>query len=75
MAIFVEKNADEKEQRRFDGMRRYMSPLSAFAIAGSAIILPALGAVPHLTSDRIADLGQGFFHLEGEAHAVQYFSL
>ena len=74
VAIFVEKNADEKEQRRFDGMRRYMSPLSAFAIAGSAIILPALGAVPHLTSDRIADLGQGFFHLEGEAHAVQYFS-
>lgn len=74
VAIFVEKNADEKEQRRFDGMRRYMSPLSAFAIAGSAIILPALGAVPHLTSDRIADFGQGFFHLEGEAHAVQYFS-
>lgn len=75
MAVFIEENSDKKEQNRFDQMKGYMSPLSAFAIGGSAVILPLLGIVPSLLSDRIADLGQGFMHLEGEVHAVSYFSL
>jgi len=75
MAVFIEENSDKKEQNRFDQMKGYMSPLSAFAIGGSAVILPLLGVVPSLLSDRIADLGQGFMHLEGEVHAVSYFSL
>ncbi len=75
VAVFVEKNMDAKEQERFDGMKRYMNPVSAFAIAGSAAVLPVLGAVPNLTSDGIADLGQGFLHLDKNVHPVSYFSL
>lgn len=75
IAVFIEENPNKKEQDRFDQMKGYMSPLSAFAIGGSAVILPLLGVVPSLLSDRIADLGQGFMHLEGEAHTVSYFSL
>lgn len=75
VAVFVEKNSDAKEQDRFDGMRRYMNPVSAFAILGSAVILPVLGFFPYLVTDRIADLGQQFMHVEGEVHRVAYFSL
>ena len=74
IAVFIEENADPKEQKRFDEMKKYMSPLSVFAIGGSAVILPLLGVVPSLLSDRIADLGHEFMHLEGEVHAVSYFS-
>lgn len=75
IAIFIEENRDKKEQERMQAIRHYMNPFSAFAIAGSAVILPVLGAVPGLVSDRAADLGQGFMHLEKEVHAVSYFSL
>ena len=75
VALFVEKNSSVKEQKRFDGMRKYMNPISAFAIVGSSAILPVLGFLPHLVTDKIADLGQGFMKFNGEIHAVSYFSL
>ena len=71
----MEENRDKKEQERFDNMKRYMSPLSAFAIGGAAVILPVLGVVPNLTSDGLANLGQGFMRVSGEIHQVSYFSL
>lgn len=74
VALFIEENPDKKEQARFEGMKKYMNPLSAFAIGGSAFILPLLGVVPGLLSERIADLGQGFMHLEENAAAVFYYS-
>lgn len=74
VALFVEKNSSVKEQKRFDGMRKYMNPISAFAIVGSSAILPVLGFLPHLVTDKIADLGQGFMNFNGEIHAVSYFS-
>lgn len=74
VAVFVEENSSKKEQRRFDSMKKYMSPISAFAIAASAVILPVLGFLPNLVTDKIADLGHGFMHFEGELHAVHYFN-
>ena len=72
VAIFIEKN--DTNQEKFDAKKDYMSKASAFAIAGSAIILPILGFVPNVTMDRLADLGQEFMHGESPAHAVHYFS-
>lgn len=74
IATFVEENVDAAQQQRFDSMKQYMQPLSVFAIGVSAVILPILGVVPNLVSDRIADLGHSFMHLEGEVHVVSYFS-
>lgn len=73
VALFVEKNPNQKEQEHFDKMTNYMSPVSVFAIAGSAVVLPVLGVVPGLVSDRIADFGSGFMHLAEEAETVKYF--
>lgn len=75
IAVFIEEHSDKNEQKRFDGMKKYMNPLSAFAIGASAVILPLPGVAPGLLSDRIADLGEGFMHGKGSAHAVAYFSM
>lgn len=75
-AIFVEKNSDGELQKKYDAMKgRYMNKLSAFSIAVSAIVLPVMGFLPHLIMDRIADIGQGFMHLEKAEEVVHYFSL
>ncbi|MBQ9195921.1 MAG: NADH dehydrogenase [Clostridia bacterium] len=73
IALFWEKNPTYQEA--FDGARsEYLTPLSAFALLGSALILPALGMLPDLFMTNIAELGQGFMHGESPAHAVAYFS-
>lgn len=74
ICLFVEKNADAKEQERFDGMKKYMNGKSAFAILGSALLLPVLGFVPTLIMDKLAEIGVGFMHFEEEMHPVSYFA-
>ena len=54
--------------------RPYVSGLSAFALAGSAVLLPALGFTAPLTMDRIADIGTDFMHAATLEHAVSYYS-
>lgn len=62
-------------QAEFDQKRKgYLSPLSAVALGGAAIVLPILGLFPHQLMNGIAALGQGFMHGEAPAHAVSYFS-
>lgn len=72
IAIFVEKNPYHQEE--MDASKQYMNKVSAFAIVGSAVILPILGALPYVTMDRLADLGQEFMHGEAPAHSVHYFT-
>lgn len=74
VALFVEKHPNR--QAEFDRMAgTYMTPLSRFVLVGAAVILPVLGMVPGVTMDRIADLGQPFFHGSELEHSVHYFSL
>ena len=76
VCVFVEKNADAEKQKRYDELKgSYMNKISAMSLTGSAIVVAALGIVPNVTMDKLADLGQGFLAFEGEVHAVQYFSL
>ena len=74
VALFVEKNAEEQTQERYDAMTGYMNPATAFALAGSAAVLLFWGLFPHAIMDRAAQLAQGFMHLEEAAPAVSYFS-
>lgn len=75
ICIFIERNTDAAKQAAFDEKKNYVNPVSAFALCGGAAVIPVLGVIPSLTMDKLADLGQGFFAFEGEAHAVSYFSL
>lgn len=73
VAVFVQRHPTR--QAEFDALGgRAMRPASAAAILVPAALLPLFGLLPHATMDRLADLGQGFFLVEGHAHAVSYFS-
>ncbi len=72
VAIFVEERPESQAQH--GGSGRAMRPASAAALAAAAVVIPILGMTPGLTMDRLADLGQGFFHGGLEAHAVHYFA-
>ena len=58
-----------------DASHVYMRPETTAALVITAGILPILGLTAHLSMDRIADLGQEFFHVQGHAHTVAYLSL
>ena len=69
VCIFIEGKKPEKTDRK------YMNPLSAAAIMISALTIPVLGVLPHLTQDRLAALGTSFMAGGELHHEVEYFSL
>lgn len=76
VALFVEKNADASVQNNFDSLKgKYMIKASAFALAGSATLLPVMGFVPHIVMDGLADMGQGFMQVQNTGESIAYFSL
>ena len=73
IALFWEKNPTY--QQAFNEARgEYLTPLSALALLGAAIVLPALGMLPDILMTGIAQTGQGFMHGQNPAHPVSYFS-
>ncbi|WP_243008965.1 complex I subunit 5 family protein [Clostridium sp. AM58-1XD] len=72
IAIFIEKPAGGQECGREKAA--YINMESRIALGLSAALLPALGMLPGLTMDRIADLGQGFMGGISPEHQVAYFS-
>lgn len=75
ICLFLEKNADKDRQKEFEGMGRYMNGISSFALAGSAVLLPLLGLLPHLITDRLADMSSAFLNAQQPEAVVAYFSL
>lgn len=75
VAVFVERNDSAEVQRKFDKQKDYMNRESAFALAGSALVLFFWGLVPTLTMNKAAGLGQGLMGLAEFGEPVAYFSL
>ncbi|MBD5467695.1 MAG: NADH dehydrogenase [Lachnospiraceae bacterium] len=75
ICLFWEKNKDAEEQARFDGMKAYMNKKSAFAIVGSAALLPVMGSLPYLITDKIGAFGENIFHVSPAHETVSYFGL
>lgn len=75
VCIFVEKNKNISIQKEYDERKGYMNPFSVFALTGSAIVLPTLGFGSKYLMNGIADLGQGFMHLDEFDETVHYYSL
>ncbi|MCF0133206.1 MAG: sodium:proton antiporter [Blautia sp.] len=74
-AVFIEKNQDAAVQAKYDALNgKYMNKTSAAVLTVCAVIFPVMGSLPHMTMDKIADLGQGFMGLAEHAHEVAYFS-
>ena len=74
IALFVEKNADQAAQKRFDGAGRGMNPLSAASLSLSALVLLILGLMPDLFMTPLANLSLPFLLASPPAHAVDYFA-
>ena len=73
-AVFVEKNNDPQTQAEYDAMsKNYMNRKSKAVLGICGVLFPVMGILPHLTMDRLADMGQGFMGLT-QAPAVAYFS-
>ncbi len=72
VALFLEKHPTR--QAEFDGKKRYMNGLSAFALCASALLIPLLGMSASRSMDAIAEFGIGFFRSGPLEHAVRYFT-
>lgn len=76
VVLFVERNNDNALQEKYYGMKSsYMNKQSGFALLGSTILIIFSGLLPYITMNRLADMGQGFLHLETAESAIQYFSI
>ncbi len=74
-AVFLEKNEDPEVQAEYDARKDYMNGTSRAVLTISAVLFPLMGILPHLTMDKMADLGQGFLGLAHAEGRVAYFSL
>lgn len=76
IAIFIEKNSDGAVQDKFDSLKgKYMNKVSAAALTISALLFPAMGLLPGIVMNAIADLGDDFMHPEEIGEAIKYFSM
>ena len=74
VAVFVEKNRDAAVQAKYDGMKKYMNPLSARVLTICAAIFPIMGLLPYNTMDKMADMSEGFMGWNHAGHSVDYFT-
>ena len=74
VAVFLEKNSDEKVQEEYDAKKKYMNLPSAVALTVSAVLFPIMGILPGLTMDKMADMSEGFMGWNHAGHSVDYFT-
>ena len=74
VAVFLEKNQDEKLQAEYDAKKNYMNLASTIALTVSAVLFPIMGILPGLTMDKMADMSEGFMGWNHAGHSVDYFT-
>ena len=72
VCIFWQKHPTK--QMEFDRMRNYLTPLSAAALLGSALVLPILSFLPGFTLRPLAEGSAAFFGQAPLAHPIHWFS-
>lgn len=75
VAVFVEKNENPQEQKRFDEMKQYMNVQSKAVLTVSALLLPLMGFLPGIVMDFIADRGVSLMNGGILEESIHYFSL
>ena len=74
VAVFIEKNADEKVQEKYDAKKPCMKKVSAIALMAAAIIVPVMGLMPHAVMGNLANMAHSFFDELHHAHHVHFFA-
>lgn len=74
VAVFLEKNQDEKVQAEYDAKRKYMNPASTIVLTISAVLFPVMGMLPTFTMDKLADMSEGFMGWNHAGHSVDYYT-
>ena len=74
VAVFVEKNACDEVQTKYDNMKQYMNKRSAAVLTCCATMFPFLGVFPYFTMDKMADMSEGFMGWNHAGHSVDYFT-
>ena len=74
VAVFVEKNKDLALQKKYDGMKKYISPVGACVLTTCAVLFPIMGMFPRATMDIMADMSEGFMGWNHAGHSVDYFT-
>ena len=72
ICLFWQKHPTRQEE--FDARKHYMNAQSAFALLGSALVLPLLGALPGVILSPVGARSAAFFGQEASHHAIAYFS-
>lgn len=75
IAVFVERNQDARVQDKFDRMKEYWKPLSRTVLCIAAGVILAMGLLPGILMDGLADTAGGFLGAENGFVRGKYFSL
>jgi len=73
--VFVEKNADEELQKKYDEKKKYMNLGNSVLLTSAASLFIIFGVFANQVFDKIADMGQAFMGLDGFEEKISYFSL
>lgn len=74
ICIFVEKNASEDIQAKYDGMKKYMNLPTTVVLTLSAILLPIMGIFAGSVMDGMADMASPFLKAGVLHEAIHYFA-
>lgn len=74
VAVFVEKNKDEKVQEKYDMKTCYMRIPTTVALSISASLFLVMGVLPHQTMDKLSYKAQAFMGVMHLGHEVHYFT-
>lgn len=75
VALFVEENASEKVQKKYDRQKKYMNSQSSLALGISGAALLVWGLLPQHAMDRAAQMAQGMMGLLEFGEQVDYFTI
>ena len=74
LCLFWFRNRSADIQKKWDGMKSYLTPVSAAALLLSAIVLPLLGLFPDLFARSLTEAGIPFLRGETLSSSFRWFS-
>lgn len=74
ICLFIEKNQDDVLQQKYDGQKKYMTPLSAVSLTVCSFILPVMSILPEYVYSIFGARSASFVAIAPLEHTIHYFS-